>query len=156
MSGIGVRSLLLISLLATMFGTPANGAERHEISGRGRFTSSVYLTRFEISAQGSSDHATGSIRFVVTFDGGGSEQTGSVSCLRVRRNRLVVAGQLTSGSFAGTYFAVRAADRGRDRRHPSDEIAWNYGVEAPVSCASFDLSGELEGHRLERGDIQIR
>ena len=96
------------------------------------------------------------MRFVTSFEGNvAPAQEGTVTCLKVWRNRMVIAGQLTAGSFAGTYFAVRAEDDGRDRRHPKDSIAWNYGQDEPISCADFDLSGDLDAHRLDRGDIRV-
>jgi hypothetical protein len=131
-------------------------ATRHEVSGKGRFTSSIYLTKFEFSARGGPSRATGSIRFVVSFDGNvAPAQEGRVTCLKVQGNRAVIGGELTAGSFAGTYFAVRFEDNGRNRRQPEDELAWNYGLEQPFSCADFDLSGDLDAQVLHRGDIAV-
>ena len=152
-----VPSVVLLAALALGTGPAAVDAGTHQVSGKGRLTSSVYLTRFEFSARGGPSQATGSMRFVVSFEGNvAPAQEGTVTCLKVRGDRMVIAGQLTAGPFAGTYFAVRAEDEGRDRRHPKDSIAWNYGQDAPIACADFDLGGDLDAHPLDRGDIEVR
>jgi hypothetical protein len=149
------QCLLLVGLLGLAAGSLPVEAAR-EVSGKGRFTSSVYFTKFRFTARGGPGNATGAMRFAVNSSGGASSaQEGTVDCLRVEGDRLVVAGELTAGPFAGTYFAVRAEDNGRDRRHPYDEIAWNYGADDPFSCADFNLSGELDAHRLDSGDIKV-
>ena len=154
------RSLIVATVLLGLLGLGSSfgsvDAARQAVSGKGRFTSSIYATRFEFSARGGPSQATGSMRFVTSFEGNvAPAQEGTVTCLKVRGDRMVIAGQLTAGSFAGSYFAVRAEDAGRDRRHPKDSIAWNYGQDKPISCADFDLSGDLDAHRLDRGDIEV-
>lgn len=131
-------------------------AAREQVSGKGRFVSGTSSTYFEFRASGGPGRANGFVRLVHSVDGEVVlTESGTVTCLKVRGDRMVIAGKVTSGPSDGTYFVFRAEDNGRHPRQPRDHIAGASGYTDPISCATYSLSGDLDAHRITRGDIKI-
>jgi hypothetical protein len=134
-------------------------AAQHEVSGKGRFHDSdpEDQFRFEFSARGGPSEATGFLRWVERINGEVyTVDEGTVTCLKVQGNRMVIAGEVDSGLHAGQFFILRAEDNGKGKRRPVDFAAGSPAAGAPDACVGFDLSGNLDGFRLDRGDVTVR